>query len=272
MSRIAFTAVQVEDKSLRDVVFCGLRFLMATYMMALMNDMTEARSTLLPEPSVALPDLFHDLLPYWPELRDFIDTILIVLYVAMLAWAATFPRRFELICAVVDMHVLMMLLRSLCVCMTLLPSSLPNCTHKLVSKPKMLLINPLHRFFSPGGMSAGCHDLIYSGHTVIYTLASLFMHDAAHDHWALRLCTYSLSFAGIFCLLAARIHYSIDVLLAFIIMVLVYIQWRPIVLIHLEDSRHQPLPLPFSFSKRSGSSEDVVRLTRDVEEEAESDM
>lgn len=231
-------------KTLSDALSSALRYVFALYVMALFNDMTEVRGQLLPEDAGILPDVMFDLLPYTPELGKCIDLVLICLYATVVAWSATFERRFDLICAFVDMHVLMILLRCLTVNATTLPPSLPDCArirHPNI-KPYPLFINPLLRF-APGGMSMGCHDLIFSGHTVIYTLASLFMHDVARDYRVLRFATHLLSLTGVVCLLASKMHYSIDVVVAVIIMFLVYLQWRPTVLALVNEERRLLLPL-----------------------------
>jgi hypothetical protein len=232
-------------KTLSDALSSALRYVFALYVMALANDMSEVRGALLPEDAGVLPDVMFDLLPYTPELGKCIDMILIGLYAVVVAWSATFERRFDLICAFVDMHVLMILLRCLTVNATTLPASLPDCARQFVArnvKPYPLFINPLLRF-APGGMSMGCHDLIFSGHTVVYTLASLFMYDVARDYRLLRLATHLLSLTGVVCLLASKMHYSIDVVVAVIIMFLVYLQWRPTVLALVNEERRLLLPL-----------------------------
>ncbi|MBT9555300.1 MAG: hypothetical protein IV100_04680 [Myxococcales bacterium] len=76
-----------------------------------------------------------------------------------------------------------------------------------------------------------------------YTLASLFMHDTAQGRLILRFSIYALTLAGVVCLLASKMHYTIDVLVAVVIMVLVYLQWRPTVLAFVNEERRLQLPL-----------------------------
>ena len=74
-------------------------------------------------------------------------------------------------------------------------------------------------------MSSWCHDLLFSGHTVFFTMAALFLHDSG-GHWAWRVCGWIGASIGYFVILASRVHYSVDVTIAIIITSLVYLQWR----------------------------------------------
>jgi hypothetical protein len=223
-----------ESKTLRDVAFAAMRYVLTIYVMALMNDLADARGTLLSANAVILPDIGHDFVPFWPDLGWLADLMLVLLYLLVLANSCLLPRRFELICAFIDMHVLLMLFRCMTVSLTTLPSPVQRCDIMLKTKPLPLFINPLVHIFSAGGMQAWCHDLVFSGHSIVYTLAPLFLFDA-NVHALLRLAGFLMSSVGIMSLLASRLHYSLDIFLAALITALVYLQFRSELLINLRE-------------------------------------
>ncbi len=222
-----------ESKTLRDVAFAAVRYVLTIYVMALMNDLADARGTLLPANAAILPDIGHDFVPFWPDLGWLADLMLVSLYLLVLACSCLLPRRFELICAFVDMHVLLMLFRCMTVSLTTLPAPVQRCDIMLKSKPLPLFINPLVRIFSAGGMRAWCHDMVFSGHSIVYTLASLFLWDA--NVALLRLAGILMSCVGVLCLIASRLHYSLDIFLAAMITALVYLQFRSELLVNLHE-------------------------------------
>jgi hypothetical protein len=203
-----------------------LRYLVTTYVMAMTNDLADARGALLPDKFQPLPDLGFDFVPQIPELARLVDPLLTALYAAVLLRIALSPtNRRELACAFVEMHMSLMLLRCLTVTLTTLPSPVTRCTYALKQKPALLFLEPLYHMVRPDGMLSWCHDMVFSGHTMFYTIAALFLHDA-RGHWAFRFWAYATLLGGVFCLIAARIHYSVDIGIALIIAVLFYLNNR----------------------------------------------
>lgn len=230
--------VRQNPKTFRDVLFTAGRYLATIYVMAMVNDMADARGVLLPESSKPLPDLGHEIVPFWPETAPWTDTILIALYLLVIARCLMARRRYELICAFVDMHVLLMLIRCLTVTLTSMPAASPYCLTRLQTRPYPIMLNPLMKMIEPGGMRSWCNDLVFSGHTLVYMLASLFMTDALSSgggHWLFTAAAYPLTFAGIFFLIAGRLHYSMDIFVAMTISTLVYLHFRPEIVVNFDD-------------------------------------
>ncbi|XP_019644566.1 PREDICTED: phosphatidylcholine:ceramide cholinephosphotransferase 1-like [Branchiostoma belcheri] len=63
-----------------------------------------------------------------------------------------------------------------------------------------------------------CGDYLFSGHTVILTILYLFIREYSPRGWfILHWCTWLVSCIGIFCILLAHDHYTIDVVVAYYI-------------------------------------------------------
>ena len=63
-----------------------------------------------------------------------------------------------------------------------------------------------------------CGDYIFSGHTVMLTMTNLFLNEYTPKNWKfLHMFSWSLNLIGMFFILTARGHYTIDVIIAFII-------------------------------------------------------
>eukprot|EP01062_Namystynia_karyoxenos_P076813 TRINITY_DN7601_c0_g1_i1.p1 TRINITY_DN7601_c0_g1~~TRINITY_DN7601_c0_g1_i1.p1 ORF type:complete len:414 (+),score=111.45 TRINITY_DN7601_c0_g1_i1:154-1395(+) len=63
-----------------------------------------------------------------------------------------------------------------------------------------------------------CGDYMFSGHTTMLTLLNYFCREYTPRHWVhFQTVCWALHIVGAFCVLAAHEHYSIDVVLAFVI-------------------------------------------------------
>jgi hypothetical protein len=220
--------------TLRDVGFGAVRYVAAVYAMSRAGHMADARGPLLENPVAVLPDVGHDLVPFHPELAIAPDVILTLQCLGLLAFCAGFKRRNDLVLAFVDMHVVMMALRSMCVAITVLPTCVHSCRlrHELGHARAS---ESLSEWLQNGGMASNCHDLVFSGHTIVYTLMFLLFVDASGAPLLVRLLNFALSLAGVFTLLSSRLHYSLDIFVAVAMTALLYLQWRPSVVEHLRD-------------------------------------
>ncbi|KAM9834985.1 phosphatidylcholine:ceramide cholinephosphotransferase 2-like [Syngnathus typhle] len=113
-------------------------------------------------------------------------------------------------------------------CITMYITTLPVPGRHMVCAPKLYddstgKIWRIVRLISGGGLSLTgshmmCGDFLYSGHTVVLTLAYLFIKEYS-PRW---MCWYQwicwlLSASGVLCILVGHEHYSIDVLVGYFV-------------------------------------------------------
>jgi lysylphosphatidylglycerol synthetase-like protein (DUF2156 family) len=209
----------MSDVSAKDFLFCLFRYLVALYFVALFNDIADQRAQNLPRNSVILPDLLHDLLSPDEDAKYLCDFITLLLYFCFLAVISTKKRWLHFLCEFIALHTVLLVLRCFLVAITTLPSPVQSCN---MHKPaEFSLLNPIKRLLLPSVLSSWCNDLIYSGHTVIYVLVSLFVIDLSENSFVVAFVCI-LSAVGVGGLLVARLHYSVDIFLAAIITFLLY--------------------------------------------------
>ncbi|KAM4704139.1 phosphatidylcholine:ceramide cholinephosphotransferase 1 isoform 1-T2 [Rhinophrynus dorsalis] len=113
-------------------------------------------------------------------------------------------------------------------CITMYVTTLPvpgmhfNCSPKLFGDTEAQLRRVL-KMIAGGGLSITgahtmCGDYLYSGHTVMLTLTYLFIKEySSRRLWWYHWICWGLSFVGIFCILLAHDHYTVDVVVAYYI-------------------------------------------------------
>uniref|UniRef100_A0A8C5MNX8 Phosphatidylcholine:ceramide cholinephosphotransferase 1 n=1 Tax=Leptobrachium leishanense TaxID=445787 RepID=A0A8C5MNX8_9ANUR len=113
-------------------------------------------------------------------------------------------------------------------CITMYVTTLPvpgvhfNCSPKLMGNWEAQLWRIL-RMLRGGGLSITgshslCGDFLYSGHTVMLTLTYMFIKEySSRRFWWYHWICWSLSVIGIFCILLAHDHYTVDVVVAYYI-------------------------------------------------------
>lgn len=221
-----------------DVIWSSLRYLFVLYVVAIVNDVADNRGTLLPRATPSLPDVVHDLLPFFAEASQFSDAATMLLYMSLAALISTQRAVADLFCEFLDLHAKLMLFRCLTVPLTTLPSPLPGC--ETLERIPFSFLNPLKRVLLPGVLSSWCHDLIYSGHTVLYFLIALFFRDLkSHDF--IKLLVWIVAGTGTLALLVSRLHYSVDVLIGATITILMYNQRRPQIFLFVNGQPDSPM-------------------------------
>ncbi|XP_035988052.1 phosphatidylcholine:ceramide cholinephosphotransferase 2-like [Fundulus heteroclitus] len=111
-------------------------------------------------------------------------------------------------------------------CITMYITTLPVPGKHMVCAPKLYndstgKIWRILRLLSGGGLSLTgshlmCGDFLYSGHTVMLTLAYLFISEySPRWMWWYRWFCWALSASGVICILVGHEHYSIDVVIAY---------------------------------------------------------
>lgn len=165
-----------------------------------------------------LPDLYHQALPEhmrdWHEYSDWMPIIPMTLFVLMDKGKHGFDFVF--------MVAIIYLLRAISFSITVLPAPSTECECEWEHEPKTMLRGMLNLLYQEG-----CNDLIFSGHTSMMVMSSLF------------LCYYCLSgsvlpqlllvvynIIGFVVIIGTRMHYSTDVFLASVINVLLFFSFR----------------------------------------------
>lgn len=111
--------------------------------------------------------------------------------------------------------------------LTMLFTSLPVATRVTDCQPKSLenfhshLKKTLMIFFGQGMSSFGvktCGDYLYSGHTCTLVLTTQFINEyTPRSYYILHCLTWLCALTGMFFILAGHQHYSIDILIAFVL-------------------------------------------------------
>ncbi|KAK5854122.1 hypothetical protein PBY51_015219 [Eleginops maclovinus] len=113
-------------------------------------------------------------------------------------------------------------------CITMYITTLPVPGMHFKCSPKLLgnweaQMRRIMKMIAGGGLSITgshtmCGDYLYSGHTVMLTLTYLFIKEYSPKRfWCYHWFCWSLSAIGIFCILLAHDHYTVDVVVAYFI-------------------------------------------------------
>ncbi|XP_062375236.1 phosphatidylcholine:ceramide cholinephosphotransferase 1 [Sardina pilchardus] len=113
-------------------------------------------------------------------------------------------------------------------CVTMYITTLPvpgmhfRCSPKLSGRWEAQL-HRIMKMIAGGGLTitgshSMCGDYLYSGHTVMLTLTYLFIKEYSPKRfWVLHWVCWTLSVVGVFCILLAHDHYTVDVVVAYFI-------------------------------------------------------
>lgn len=217
---MCYVSAVSEERTPNDVLRSLAHLVVALYLMALANDVADYRGFLLPPDAAILPDVAHSVLPLVHAGAQFSDLMTLLMYFAAIAIVSTKVEACALLCEYFDLHAPLALLRSVMVPLTTLPSPVPGCRDR-GERVSLSLLGPLTRVLMPTILTSWCHDLIYSGHTVVYTLTLLFVYDL-NVHLALPIIIWTCAVAGCIALLSARVHYAVDGALSIAFTTLMY--------------------------------------------------
>lgn len=221
-----------------------LRYLLCLYVMCITNSIADERGVLLGDHFTPLPDLGADMIPFF-DLVWLADSLSHAAcgIVALRCYCHVNAKRLGI--TFLDLHTVLVLLRCTTLPLTVLPAPRFVCSYRLEMRPAHFLLEPVVRMLRPGGMSSWCHDMLFSGHGMLYMLTALFLNESDTVWW--RLVGWSLCFTGFFALLAARVHYTVDLWLSCVLSTLVFQLWKnevrqylsPCVYVNLGDRRHR---------------------------------
>ncbi|XP_056017793.1 sphingomyelin synthase-related protein 1-like isoform X2 [Ostrea edulis] len=168
-----------------------------------------------------LPDIFLDNVPFIPW--AFHATELIGMSLGAIWFSILFfhKHRFILMRRMFSLLGTLFLLRSVCMLITSLsvPSKHLDCEKKSYGDMWAKLGRAFEIWSGLGMTATGvrtCGDYMFSGHTVILTILNFFITEyTPRKLYYLHTCSWMANMFGVFLILAAHEHYSIDVFVAF---------------------------------------------------------
>eukprot|EP01127_Copromyxa_protea_P009947 TRINITY_DN238_c0_g1_i1.p1 TRINITY_DN238_c0_g1~~TRINITY_DN238_c0_g1_i1.p1 ORF type:complete len:395 (-),score=56.99 TRINITY_DN238_c0_g1_i1:69-1217(-) len=169
-----------------------------------------------------LPDIILDSVPVMPWamiMSELIITGFFVLFGFVLFFhkhRTVVLRRFNVICGT------LYLFRSVTMIVTSLavPGAHLNCERLPIEHSFEAMLDHAWSITKGGGMAMNgvrtCGDYMFSGHTVMLTLLNFMLVEYTPKNWrGLHIFTWVANFFGMFFVLAAHEHYTIDVIIAF---------------------------------------------------------
>ncbi|CAG5120763.1 unnamed protein product [Candidula unifasciata] len=203
-------------KTVLSFVYVFAVFMLTAFVMVVVHDRVPEMDKYPP-----LPDLFLDNMPYVPwafEACEIVGLLLAAMWFSVLLFH---KHRFVLMRRMFSLMGTIFLLR--CVTMLITSLSVPGKHLQCSGKRYADWYSRFYRTFEIWkgmGMSLqgvrSCGDYMFSGHTSIITLLNFFITEyTPRKYYYVHIVSWVLNFFGIFFLLAAHEHYSIDVFMAF---------------------------------------------------------
>ncbi|RWS12548.1 sphingomyelin synthase-related protein 1-like protein, partial [Dinothrombium tinctorium] len=170
-----------------------------------------------------LPDIFLDNVPLIPWAFTMCELCGLILFITWSTILLFHKHRFILLRRMFSLFGSVFLLR--CVTMMITSLSVPGRHLQCKARPYGNWTERLHQAYviwQGGGMSIQgvrtCGDYMFSGHTVVLTLLNFFITEYTPPRlYYIHTLSWVLNLFGIFFILAAHEHYSIDVFIAFYI-------------------------------------------------------
>ncbi|XP_067035602.1 sphingomyelin synthase-related protein 1-like [Acropora muricata] len=214
----AFSNISETGRTLISVVYAFSVFFVTSFVMVFVHDRVPDMKKYPP-----LPDIVLDNVPLIPwafemcEVTALILSVVLAIVIFLHKHRIIVVRRLAALCGTV------FLLR--CVTMFVTSLSVPGihleCSGKLYGDTWAKIQRAFVILFGFGLSVNGvrtCGDYMFSGHTVSITLLNFFISEYTPAHmYYLHTCCWVLNMFGIFFILAAHEHYSIDVVIAFYI-------------------------------------------------------
>ncbi|KAM3860038.1 phosphatidylcholine:ceramide cholinephosphotransferase 1-like [Diretmus argenteus] len=206
-------------KTIVTLVYAMVCFLATTIMISVVHERVPPMEATPP-----LPDKFFD----WFSRREWAFTIcefngLVLVATWLIQWSllryrSIVARRFFFLVGTLYLYR----------CVTMYVTTLPVPGHHFICEPKVLgdyalQMRRVMKMMAGGGLTITgshhmCGDYLYSGHTVLLTLTHLFITEYCPKRlWWFHWFCWFLWSVGLFCILLAHDHYSIDVVLAYYI-------------------------------------------------------
>ena len=165
-----------------------------------------------------LPDLYHQALPEemrnWHEYSDWVPIIPLALFLMVDRGKRMFNMWFLI--------AIVYLLRAISFSVTVLPSPSTHCKCEWEEEPETFLRSILNVLYQEG-----CNDLIFSGHTSMMVMSSLYLvHYYLYQSNFCVLMILLFNVIGVLVIIGTRLHYTTDVFLATIINTLLFFSFN----------------------------------------------
>lgn len=172
-----------------------------------------------------LPDIFFDLFPPADWALDVSEEIIVIAVWLTLFIIFIHRSRFIILRRVFLIMGLLYFMRSITMFVTQVPvaSTTYYCSPKVNKTSAGLVFGRVLHMLGGFGLSINgrhtfCGDYIYSGHTVILTMAYLVIQEYTPRRcWFLHWLVWAASVTGIFMVLLSRGHYTVDVVIAYFV-------------------------------------------------------
>lgn len=225
--RLAFIWRALRFEINRQLLGTTLALLLASYVMAVVNTFSDRRArALLPRDAPPLPDVAFELLPaVAPSAQTAVVNVSIACQ-ALLAFVALAlqcrHRRTSYLVVYMRSHIAVLVLRCATLFGTVMPPPTPcRDDGALASTYDSVLFEAAVRFTRGDPFFAWCHDTMFSGHAAFLALVAVFVALLPTHVWLVSMLSASTAVAGALMLLAARLHYVSDVVVALIAVALV---------------------------------------------------
>eukprot|EP00033_Pygsuia_biforma_P004228 GCRY01004637.1.p1 GENE.GCRY01004637.1~~GCRY01004637.1.p1 ORF type:complete len:298 (-),score=29.86 GCRY01004637.1:406-1299(-) len=168
-----------------------------------------------------LPDFLYSFIPYSEEIHP---DHLILPYVVITVIAVSFhAQRMIILRRMLILHALLLLMRDITMMATSLPDPNPKCNlvghrHREVFE----LFNPLY--------GHTCGDLVFSGHTTLICLLAMVWHDY-FSSTVVRVFVWIYTVGIMLTLTAARMHYTLDIILGLFLTVRLWRTYHQLVIV-----------------------------------------
>ena len=205
-------------KALLAFLYCLLVSWVTAFVMVIVHDRVPDMEKYPPLPDIILDNVPH--IPWAFEMCEFTGMILSTLWFLVVLFH---KHRFILMRRFFSISGTIFMLR--CVTMLITSLSVPGSHLQCQPRPYGDVWNKLHNAYviwTGAGMSLQgvrtCGDYMFSGHTVALTLLNFFITEySSRRIYFLHTFTWICNVFGVFFILAAHEHYSIDVFIAFYI-------------------------------------------------------
>ncbi|KAI9224331.1 hypothetical protein BC828DRAFT_412470 [Blastocladiella britannica] len=198
-----------------------------------------------------LPDIGHDYLPDLSLLNKPIPDYFIVTLTGMTTLMLLFHKhRLGLLRRYLISHGVLLIFRSITIISTTVPDPQLRCATR---EPAHTIFRQVNPFFPDT-----CGDMIFSGHTVVLTMVGFAWHQYGPQYASVRRGIWAASLLGMVALVAARYHYTVDVLLSFGLTALVWLGYG-VATQSPDVMRHSRI---LGFLERRSSAELVTKWTR----------
>jgi hypothetical protein len=209
----------------------------------------------------SLPDLGHDLMgPKWNfsvsldlgplhlghlDADEVPDVFMVGSIVAAVTFTLSHPLRWLILRRYFFIHGTLMIFRCFTVLVTSLPDSHPRCRHitpkgdqpqgsasiEHIRANLQQVLGVYLRVLIPVG-EVTCGDMVFSGHTLILVLTALVWHTyyprTIQNLNIIKTLVWTWSFCGLFAIIGTRLHYTLDVLLAWYLTLTVWSSYHRI--------------------------------------------